>query len=70
MKKYKVELVQEGAFGTLFFGSSKVSITKLESILNQRAQEGWQLDFMVIEKRRLGLFWQRESVLITLSKET
>ena len=67
-KTFKVEVVQEGALGTLLVGSSKIPQAKLEEVLNRYGTLGWDLEFMVIEKRRLLLFWTREAVIITMSK--
>lgn len=68
MKEYAVEIVKEGALGTLLLGSSKLSKEKLEQVLNERALKGWNMDFMLMEQRRLFLFWQREVAIITFSK--
>lgn len=68
MVSYSVELVREGVLGTLFFGASKVNEQKLEKILNKKASEGWVMKFMVIESRRLLLFWSRETVIITFER--
>lgn len=67
-KQYKVVAVTEGALGTIFLGSSMIPEKKVEDVLNQWGGEGWNLDFMIVEKRRMMLFWQRETVIITLSK--
>lgn len=69
MKKYKVELVREGVLGTLFFGASKINEKKLEKIMNEYAGLGWEMKFMVVESRRLLLFWNRETVIITFEKD-
>jgi hypothetical protein len=37
--------------------------------MNQYGADGWNMDFMVIEKHRMLLFWQREAAIITFSKE-
>lgn len=68
MKQYKVEMVVEGGCGTLLLGSSGLPLDKVEAVLNERAAEGWSLDFMVIEQKRFLLFWTREAVIITLSR--
>lgn len=68
-KEYKVVTVNEGAVGTLLLGASVIPEKKVEEVLNQYGTEGWLLDFMVIEKRRMLLFWQRETVIITLSRQ-
>ncbi len=68
-KEYKVMIVSEGALGTLFLGASGMPIQKLEATLNEEAAGGWQLVFQVIESRRFWLFWNRETVIITLGRE-
>lgn len=68
MKQYRVEMVSEGALGSILLGSSKLSKKRLEQTLNACAQEGWVMDFMAIEQRRLYLFWQREVAILTFSK--
>lgn len=69
-KEYKIEVVVEGALGTLFLGASKLPITKMEEVLNQYGAKGWNLEFMVVEQKRFMLFWQREAAIITFSRET
>lgn len=68
-KKYAVDIVQEGAIGTLFLGSSYLSEKRIEEVLNNYADQGWFMEFMVIERRRMLLFWERETAIITFSKE-
>ena len=34
-KEYKVEAVKEGALGTIFLGSSKMPLKKMEEIMNK-----------------------------------
>ena len=70
MKKFKIEVVKEGALGTLFVGASKLPIKKMEEILNRYGADGWDMDFMVIEQHRMFLFWKREAAIITFSKTT
>lgn len=67
-KEYKVIHVVEGGCGTLLLGSSGLPLQKLEATLNKYAQDGWQLAFQVIEKKRYMLFWDRESVIVTLGR--
>lgn len=67
-KEFKVVVVEEGALGTLLLGSSKLPVKKLESILNKYGKMGWDVSFMLIERKRLFLFWQREAAIITLSR--
>tara|TARA_B110000003_G_scaffold59917_1_gene60014 strand:- start:5287 stop:5499 length:213 start_codon:yes stop_codon:yes gene_type:complete len=68
MKKYKVEIIKEGMLGTIFFGSSKLPLKKMEKIMNKYGQDGWDVSFQIIEKHRLFLFWQREAIIITFVK--
>ncbi len=67
-KEYKVEVVKEGALGTLFLGASKLPLQKMEEVLNRYGREGWSLEFMVIEQHRFLLFWTREAAILTLSR--
>ena len=67
--EYKVIAVSEGALGTLFFGASGMPLQRLQETLNQEVQEGWQVVFQGLEKKRFLLFWTRESVIVTLGRE-
>ena len=67
-KEYRIELITEGACGTIFLGASGIPVQRLEAVLNQAAAEGWQLVFQVIEKKRFWLFWNRETVILTLGR--
>jgi len=68
-KEYKVITIEEGALGTIFLGSSKIPVKKMEKVLNEYGAEGWNLEFQLIEQKRMLLFWKRESVVMTLSRE-
>ncbi len=67
-RKYKVLVIKEGFWGSLFFGASKLPIKRMEEVLNNYSDQGFNLDFMLIEKYRLLLFWTREAAVLTLSK--
>ena len=67
-KEYKVLAVAEGAIGTIFLGASGFPLKELEKTLNDEAEDGWQLVFQVVERRRMLLFWSRETVIITLGR--
>ena len=67
-KEYKVIEVSEGALGTIFLGASGMPIKQMEISLNKEATDGWQMVFQVIEKKRLWLFWSRETVIMTLGR--
>ena len=68
-KQYKVEVVKEGVLGTLFLGSSKLPIKKIEEVMNEYGNDGWDVSFQVIEKSRMWLFWEREALIITFVKD-
>lgn len=68
-KEYKVVTIKEGALSSLLFGANKMPIKKMEAVMNQYGQEGWEVSFQVIEKHRLFLFWSREAVVITFVKD-
>lgn len=67
-KEYKVVHIAEGGCGTLLLGSSGLPLQKIEAELNRYAQDGWQLVFQCIEKKRYLLFWQREAIVVTLGR--
>ena len=69
MKKYKVEVIKEGVLGTLFLGSSKLPVKKIEEVMNQYGKDGWDVSFQVIEKSRMWLFWEREALIVTFVKD-
>ena len=60
-KEYKVEVVKEGALGTIFLGSSKMPLRKMEEVMNKYGEDGWDVEFQLVEKRRL-LFLRRRDV--------
>ena len=49
MKQYKVEIIKEGVLGTLFFGSSKLPLKKMEQVMNDYGKNGWDVSFQIIE---------------------
>jgi len=67
-KEYKVISVSEGALGTIFLGASGLPIKNMEMELNEAVADGWQVVFQFVEKKRLWLFWSRETVVITLGR--
>ena len=66
-KEYKVEVIEEGACGTIFLGW-RMPVKRLEAKLNEAAAEGWQVVFQVVEQRRFWLFWSKEAVVVTLGR--
>ena len=67
-KQFKVEVVTEGLLGSLFLGASKLPIEKMEEVMNSYGRQGWDVTFMLIEKKRLLLFWEREAAIITFAR--
>ena len=67
-KEYKVEIIKEGALGTIIFGSSKLPLKKMEDLMNKYGENGWNVTFQLIEKHRMLFLWSREAVIITFSR--
>ncbi len=67
-REYKVLAVSEGLIGTMILGASVLPLEKIEETLNQEAQNGWQVVFQLIEKRRVWLFWTMETVILTFGR--
>ena len=40
----------------------------MEKVMNQYGYQGWDVSFMLIEKKGFLLFWERETAIITFSK--
>jgi len=40
-KEFKVEVIKEGALGTILFGSSRLPVSKMEAVMNKYGKEGW-----------------------------
>jgi hypothetical protein len=68
-KEYKVEAVTEGGCGSIFLGASVLPTKKMESVMNEYAAKGYKMEFIVLESRRMLLFWTREAAVITFSRE-
>ena len=66
--EYKVEVIEEGACGTIFLGSARMPVKRLEAKLNEAAADGWQVVFQVMESRRFWLCWSKESVIGTFGR--
>ncbi|MCC5878909.1 MAG: DUF4177 domain-containing protein [Idiomarina sp.] len=66
--EYKVVHIVEGGCGTIILGSSGLPMKRIEAELNGYAADGWQVVFQVLEMKRFWLFWQRESVIVTLGR--
>ena len=67
-REYKLLVIQEGLLGTIFLHAGVLPASHIEKELNQYGKQGWSMDFMVVENRRVMLFWNREAAIITLSR--
>jgi hypothetical protein len=68
-KEYKVEIIKEGAIGTILLGSSKLPLKKMTQVMNEYGENGWEVNFQLIEKHRLLFLWSREAIIITFSRD-
>lgn len=67
--EYKVVIYQEGMLGSLVLGGSKVNPLKFTEFLNQNAREGWRVQTMEKDNRRMLLFFSREAYVVILGRE-
>jgi len=67
--EYKVVIYQEGMLGSMLLGSSKVNPLKFTDFLNKNASEGWRVQTMEKDVRRMLLFWKREAYVVILGRE-
>ena len=69
MTEYKAVIYQEGMFGSLLFGQSKVNPVRFSEFLNSNAQDGWEVVTMEKDIRRMLLLWKREGYVVILKRE-
>jgi hypothetical protein len=43
-------------------------LTKMEEVMNRFGEDGWDVEFQLVEKRRLLFLWSREAAIITFSR--
>lgn len=67
--EYKVVIYQEGMLGSLLLGSSKVDPLRFSEFLNQNALEGWRVQTMEKDIRRMLLFFKREAYVVVLERK-
>lgn len=67
--EYKVVIYQEGMLGSLLLGSSKVNPLKFTDFLNENSANGWRVQTMEKDIRRMLLFWKREAYVVILGRE-
>ena len=68
--EYKVVIYQEGMIGSLLLGGSKVNPLRFSEFLNMNAAEGWRVQTMEKDIRRMLLFFKREAYVVILGRET
>ena len=67
--EYKVVIYQEGMLGSLLLGGSKVDPIRFSDFLNQNSNEGWRVQTMEKDIRRMLLFWKREAYVVVMGRE-
>lgn len=67
--EYKVVIYQEGMVGSLLLGGSKVNPIRFSEFLNANAAEGWRVQTMEKDIRRMLLFFKREAYVVILGRE-
>lgn len=67
-KEFQIEVVCEGLLGSIFLGASKLPVKRMQEVMNSYGRDGWDVSFIVVEKKRLLLFWVREAAIITFSR--
>jgi len=66
--EYKVVIYQEGMLGSLLLGNSKVDPVKFSDFLNENASQGWRVQTMEKDIRRMLLLWKREAYVVVLGR--
>ena len=66
--EYKVIRITESGCSAVFFGAATLPLEKVNERLNQEAEEGWQVVFQLIERKRTALLWSREALIVTLGR--
>ncbi|BCE00127.1 DUF4177 domain-containing protein [Marinicellulosiphila megalodicopiae] len=67
--EYKVVIYQEGMLGSLILGAAKVNPIKFSEFLNLNAAQGWRVQTMEKDIRRMLLFWKREAYVVVMGRE-
>tara|TARA_B100000963_G_C22283765_1_gene518318 strand:+ start:380 stop:589 length:210 start_codon:yes stop_codon:yes gene_type:complete len=66
--EYKVVIYQEGMLGSLLLGGSKVDPIRFSQFLNVQAQQGWRVQTMEKDIRRMLLFFKREAYVVVMGR--
>ena len=67
--EYKVVIYQEGMLGSLLLGGSKVDPVRFGDFLNVQAEQGWRVQTMEKDIRRMLLFFKREAYVVVMGRE-
>jgi hypothetical protein len=67
--EYKAVVYQEGMLGSLLLGGSKLNPLKFTEFLNKNALDGWKVQTMEKDIRRMLLLWKREAYVVILGKD-
>jgi hypothetical protein len=67
--EYRVVIYQEGMLGSLILGGSKVNPQRFSDFLNNHALQGWRVQTMEKDIRRMLLFWKREAYVVILERK-
>ena len=65
---YIVGINQEGMLGSLLLGGSKVAPIRFSEFLNVQAQQGWRVQTMEKDIRRMLLFFKREAYVVVMGR--
>ena len=60
-KEYMVEIIKEGALWSILFGQGKLQFKKMERVMNDYGEKGWNVSFQLIERRRYLIFLVKRS---------
>jgi Domain of unknown function (DUF4177) len=41
----------------------------MQETMNRLGADGWNVHFIVVERKRMWLFWAREAAIVTFSRE-
>ena len=66
--EYKLVIYQEGMLGSLLLGGSKVDPIRFSEFLYAQAQQGWRVQTMEKDIRRMLLFFKREAYVVVMGR--
>ena len=66
--KYILQLIDTVMPNLIYLGDT-LEIMKMEEVMNKYGEDGWDVEFQLVEKRRLLFLWSREAAIITFSRK-